>query len=399
MDPGSFDSGAKTFTVTIPSGLTSSTTYNFTAWATGGTSVSGSSSAPESFSAPISFAPRGFVNAAPAATRSGSTFVPPIYNFRTPVDGGMLMVFNGNNATTGYPASAAADYSFTKMFNGPKPLVYYELDPIVGMAATTSSPASTGAGDPVSVGTIFYMLDRDLGALKPFNETTYNVGPSASDLTIYDAVGYYYQWNLNVPSHSPYQSTGAANGNASPGVGANGRANNQTGWAMQSDADLFCITMSSPTAWLDNVTASQALNPSTSASWWTATKYDYSPERGNPCPAGYVIPSLNQYESMVGSLPAANQNLDGLYGLMKIGITRFRANTAGGPDVNNIAAMNNGNPVSVVLWTSSCKPGNVAHTFILDEATDSPNFLNTNTTGATPGKSCGIAVRCMRKLP
>jgi len=372
--------GANEFTVTV-TGLNPNTTYYFTAWATGGTRASSSAPAPESFGTPVSFAPQGFANApAPAPTRSGAAFTGRIYNFRTPVDGGKHWLFNSGLAGYTYTFTSATvpagtvipAYSFTQMYVAPATtasLIYYELDPIVGDDGVT-----------------YYMLDRNLGAVKTFDATDYT---TANAYPNWDPVGYYYQWGLKVPSQSPFQSTTAANGGGTVGpalgTAATARGGVQGTWMPNT-------ATSTTAAGCDNIMHVGSTTNNDVTSWqytpWSTDAY-YQTVQGNPCPAGYIIPSDAQYNSIINVLPSTN--LDGLLASLKFGTTNLRNNS--GANVSSITTINSGTSGTVFLWTSSCRVGNTANCFYLAAGADKPIADNTLT---TPAKNNGFPVRCVR---
>jgi len=312
--PGAnFDPGTGTFTVDI-TGLAQNTTYYLSPFATNSVGQS----------TPL------------------STPVP----FRPAVDGGLQWLFNSSSAGYG------GGWSFTKMYQGTTQLVYFELDPIVGTDGAT-----------------YYLLDRDLGAVKPFDNTNYNVSPS-TNASNYDAIGYYYQWNLNVPSFSPFPSSS---------VTATTRAANQTAWL-----NAYATSASGAIPEAAFIVNGQNDGTSWPNTGWSTDSY-YNAIQGNPCPPGYVIPSSAQWGYLLSNWTATDKTWLNLFNKMKIGMTASRL-TSGAITTT---------PTYLWLWTSTCKAGQSADALYFDGT----NLLwdGTGTSGQTnAGKLIGAAVRCAR---
>ena len=215
----------------------------------------------------------------PYATNGiGSATVAEVSSFRTAVYGGKQLWFDRDRS----------GYSFQRMIEGAADMVYYELDPI-----------------PVDA-TTYYVLDRNLGAIRPFTAANYTTQVSDVSTDILECVGYFYQWGLNVPSYSPYL------------LQSGSRYDLQATWVVNSNSEASGqIIPNGSTA----IGPNPQLWPEDGLSWTGPEYTNYNAYQGNPCPAGYKLPDNTDVSAISGPSGLNVVTLAGLHPYMRLGRT------------------------------------------------------------------------------
>lgn len=262
-----------------------------------------------------------------AANAHGETVYGEICQIHTAVTGGALY---------GLDLESGLTPSYKNMVYGDTQLLYYELDPIV------------------SGNTVYYLLDRNLGATKACGEHFYD---KAFDTGItypllFEAAGYYYQFDRAIPSSTP---------------------------------DVKVVTNMSTPPW--RWTQSEAMfdDPpmNLTGDVWTVDN----------CPEGYTMATTEDLTAIVNALEPtqARQTLPNLFRATRFGVTGWRAPANGN--------MTNGSLVTSELWCA-------------DAGTPKGTGKNTGAyvmrIGAPPTGSFSIAaaasrftgrpIRCLRKV-
>lgn len=177
--------------------------------------------------------------------------------FRAAVSGGSQYEFD--------PDAPADGDSHTRLRQNETALVYWELEPIE------------------TTGSIYYFLDRNLGATEVFTETNYSKGPVTNQTSTWQSVGYYYRFNFPVPS-------------ATPDMMITTNIDARYGWQSQGTA-----------------------TEETKGKVWT----------NNVCPEGYVIPTEAQFQEILEYF-GDNNSFENLHSVLKVGVTGIRASGKGG---------------------------------------------------------------------
>ena len=315
------------------------------------------------------FATNATGSSAPLAT-------PP--QFRPAIDGGKQWRFDNAAVVTGIPGHGTT-FSFEKMqqpADAPN-LVYYELDPIEGADGIT-----------------YYMLDRNLGALAAYSDdpaSDYYYGnwvtaptPPATELIRNDAVGYFYQYGLNTPSFSPYLVDGSRT------------SATQTPWVTTVAPAPVELSEIIDTTTEDNINYAWQDD-----GWPVGTPYSY--KLGNPCPAGYVIPTIDQYFYMQETpgmvLDAGNFAATSASYFERFRISYSGRRQQGGNLLNNPAGTY---MYDKMVWSKTCNRANGYVFGIRWDNVDSVPTLTVITRATTvsnlQSKVWSMPVRCMRKL-
>ena len=184
--------------------------------------------------------------------------------------------------------------------------VYFELDPI----DVTIDDLLAGASNPAKL----YFLDRNLGANERFPDCATDVTPEYWGRY----VGDYYRWGMKAPNliHSEASAAGFISGN--------NNAMLQVGWS----------TDPVPT---DNV--------------W--------PAANNPCPDGYHVPSVFEWQAfskaVAAARPATNGNFQDVYDFIYLGKTGFRTTNGTMNNQSTIYSNTNVNitTLGAFLWSST----------------------------------------------
>lgn len=243
------------------------------------------------FEAEISGLAQGVVYYKPfAVNASGESVLEELCQISTVVGGGFQYVFD---KTLGNVPM------YNNMVFSANELSYLELDPIVNGEVT------------------YYMLDRNIGASIPYDKSFYtNVfDTDISCPKLFDAAGYYYQFNRNKPSATP-------------------------------DVKIVSNMGSEPYNWTK--TESYFVNPGLKAAEWQVDN----------CPEGYVMPTSDDFKAIVSAVAQdrQNQTLVNLFPATRFGITGARA-PANGNMTASTASSN-----TVEFWTKNAdSDGNTAN--------------------------------------
>ena len=213
------------------------------------------------FEATISDITSGMVYYKPFAENAkGKVVLDETCEVMTVIDGGQL--YNFDRTTNLTPICDNMYLTDTR-------LEYLELDPIVTPDA------------------IYYLLDRNIGALRPYSEDNYfktmdnQVSPE-----MFESAGYYYQFDRPVPSATP---------------------------------DLKEITNIGSAPWNWTKEAASFNNPkfNTDGDTWTSDN----------CPEGYEIPTLEDFTAIINAIEpeTARQTLPNLFEATRFGTTGSRA--------------------------------------------------------------------------
>lgn len=186
----------------------------------------------------------------PFATNEFGEATGKVMTFRMPVYGGKQYEFD-NTTTSGMP--------HTRMKFNKTDLYYWELDPI-RMGTDT-----------------YYFLDRNLGAIVPFGRDNFATIPENNQESTWSSIGYYYQFNRNVPS-------------ATPDINIKTSLTGQYGWTNKETPV--------GSTWINTI-----------------------------CPEGYVIPDRNVFNELI--MHASDGSLEGFFEMLRIGITGIRNPGAG----------------------------------------------------------------------
>ena len=216
--------------------------------------------------------PEGIVYYKPFASNSqGNSELDQVLQVRTAVSGGNSYTFDpAKNLIPTYANMVVAEGT---------ELTYFELDPIV---VTSGNPAVTKA---------YYLLDRNLGATVAYGADFYDksFADAANYPKLFDAAGYYYQWDRAIPSATP-------------------------------DMNVTSNINGSPYNW------------SNKEGYFTNPPMNLTTEWGSKvCPEGYDLPTMAQITEMVAAVePAAiNQTMPRLFKAMRFGTTGMRNGTNG----------------------------------------------------------------------
>ena len=177
----------------------------------------------------------------------------------TAVDGGYLYRFD---------MFRKLSPSYNNVYLSNIPAIYFELDPI----KTTD-------------GTVYYLLDRNLGANRPYDESFYD--RSFLEITTYpdlfDAAGYYYQFDRQFPSITPDVKV-ATPVDISP-------------YMWSSTPALFNPSMSMASVWESDV-----------------------------CPEGYDLPTVADIKAIMNAIEpdASKQTLENIFAATRFGVTASR---------------------------------------------------------------------------
>lgn len=224
------------------------------------------------FELELTSVPEGIVYYKPFASNAqGNSELDQVLQVRTAVSGGNSYMFDpAKNLIPTYANMVVAEGT---------ELTYFELDPIV---VTSGDPAVTKA---------YYLLDRNLGATVAYGEDFYDksFADAAKYPKLFDAAGYYYQWDRAIPSATPDMNV-TSNINGNP-----------YNWS-NKDGYFTNPPMNTTTGWGAKV-----------------------------CPEGYDLPTMAQITEMVSAVEpvANNQNLPRLFRAMRFGTTGLRNGTNG----------------------------------------------------------------------
>ncbi len=230
------------------------------------------------FETELTALPEGIIYYKPFATNQhGEAVYGEVCQIRTAVDGGLLYVLDTERGQT--PA-------YNNMVLSNTSLTYYELDPIV------------------SGNTVYYMLDRNVGATMPYQESFYDKAfdTDISYPSLFEAAGYYYQFDRPIPSATP---------------------------------DVKVVTNMSSAPWR-----------------WTQSESMYDPPMNltgdvwtvNNCPEGYTMATSEDMTAIINAIEptVARQTLPNLFKATRFGTTGWRAPANGN--------MTNGSLETCDLW-------------------------------------------------
>ena len=209
-----------------------------------------------------------------AVNASGEGTIADVCQVSTKIDGGKQYMFD---------KTIGSLPMFNNMVFSDYNLEYVELDPIVAGNAT------------------YYMLDRNLGATIPYNDEIYSetFDTDLSCPELFDAAGYYYQFNRSKPSATP-------------------------------DVKIVTNMGAEPYNWTK--TESYYKNPGMNTAEWVV----------NNCPAGYEMPTSDEMTAIVQALVQDNpaQTLSNLYPATRFGVTGARAPANGNMTANTASLVN-----------------------------------------------------------
>lgn len=204
-----------------------------------------------------------------------------------------------------------------------KELSYFELDPIEGTSAT------------------YYLLDRNLGSHAPYlsSDAGKRISNLEADENQRKRVGAYYQWGRDIPSVT---------------------------WQMPAGANLN----------------KNDLN----YSWIEPTAVKGSSWEVNPCPDGYEIPTIAQWNEILAAAKGeeALATIQSIYGTLLVGPTAFINPTNGG--------RNTGKPYDCFLWTKDV----TTTTDPVEVFTVQPSASATQDGIVTVQRNACAPVRCVR---
>jgi len=230
------------------------------------------------FQTTLNALPEGIVYYKPfAVNEHGETVLGETCQIGTAIDGGFLYQFD---------ATIGKKPMYNNMVLSTTRLIYFELDPII------------------SDQTIYYMLDRNLGATIPYDLSFYDQSFVNLYPLLFNAAGYYYQFDRPIPSCTPdVQLT--SNMGAAP-------------YWWSQDATLYNPPMNTGDTWLNN-----------------------------NCPEHYVMPTSADLKAIVAAIrPAqAEQTLPNLFQATRWGTTGRRA-----PANGNMTNIPQGQMVGSDLW-------------------------------------------------
>ena len=275
------------------------------------------------FSAELTSVEGGVVYYKPFAVNSkGEAVTDAVYAARTAINGGKLYCFDASKRLTP---------TYNNMILSNTDLLYYELDPV------TSSTA------------VYYILDRNIGATMPYGESFYNksFAQSAEYPELFEAAGYYYQFDRPIPSSTP-------------------------------DMKVTGQITASPHNWTN--TASYFTDPEmneTGPTW-----------EQKVCPPGYDLPTQEEMTDILATLQPieADQTMPKLFKAMRFGAT-------GGRTYANGNLLNNTDPTACEIWLKGPHPTGNKEGIIMrikTPPTGTVAFGNANRYSARP-------VRCIRK--
>ena len=243
------------------------------------------------------------------------------YAVRTAINGGKLLCFDSTKHLT--PTCNNIVESNTDV-------IYYELDPI-----------ETGSA-------VYYMLDRNLGATRPHDLSTYNksFADAATYPELFDAAGYYYQFDRPIPSTTP-------------------------------DIKITGVLTASPYYW--TATASFFNNPpmnEVGPTW-----------ESKVCPEGYDLPTDAEIAEIITAVCPieADRTMANLFEATRFGVTGSRTKANGN-------LLNNTDPKTCEIWLKGSHPAKAdAKTMkIAAPPTGKVTYPNAN-------RYSGRPVRCIRK--
>ncbi len=275
--------------------------------------------------------PQGIVYFRPfAANTHGESVYGHELQISTAIDGGLLWSLDVNKGLTP---------TYRNMVQLGAKVTYFELDPIV------------------SGNTVYYILDRNLGATMPYGEDFYD--KSFNDWekypNLFNAVGYYYQFDRPIPSATPDMQV-ITNMSAVP-------------YRWTNSKDLF---------------SSPAMNL-TGTSWEQPV-----------CPEGYIIPTIEDFTAIVNAVQpvAANQTIPGLFQATRFGVTGWRA-----PANGNMVT--NASPVTCDFWVRETKTTGTTeteHATVAIMRIAAPPVGKYSATTKATTRYTGRPVRCIRKV-
>jgi hypothetical protein len=200
-----------------------------------------------------------------------------IYSFSTGINGGRLYIY---------------DTAVGKLYQGETTLDYFELPPL----SITVTNLTNGMTEQKTV----WLLDRNLGALEPFPQVSMtDDSPQGIMDWTEKYVGYFYQWGRAVPGMVYRRSEGT------------------TTTPTQMDANTFVSGSNKQIQEAIGWTNDQTLIPQDNQ--W--------PSSANPCPPGYRVPTLFEFQGIAKAVAAAgtgNGNWNDVYTYMRLGKTGFR---------------------------------------------------------------------------
>lgn len=272
--------------------------------------------------------PQGTVYFKPyAANAHGETIYEEVCQIHTAVDGGQLYVLDLESGQTP---------TYKNMVYGAARLIYYELDPVR------------------SGNTVYYLLDRNLGATTAFEERFYDQAfdPGITHPELFEAAGYYYQFDRAIPSATP-------------------------------DVKVVTNMSSIPWRWTQSEAMYDDPAMNLKGDVWTVDN----------CPEGYTMATGEDLTAIVNALEpiSSRQTLPNLFRATRFGVTGWRAPANGN--------MTNGSLVTSEVWCA-------------DAGTPKGTGKNTGAyimrIGAPPAGTFSIAVatsrftgrpiRCLRKV-
>lgn len=272
--------------------------------------------------------PEGTVYYKPyAANAHGETLFDKICQIHTAISGGRLYTLDITRGLT--PTYKNMVYSDTQ-------LLYYELDPIV------------------SGNTVYYMLDRNLGATMPFDESFYDKAfdTGITHPRLFEATGYYYQFDRAIPSATP-------------------------------DVKVVTNMSSAPWRWTQSEAMYDDPAMNLTGDVWTVDN----------CPEGYTMATTEDLTAIVNAVEPtpARQTLPNLFRATRFGATGWRAPANGN--------MTNGSLVTSEVWCADAgtPKGTGKNTGAYIMRIGAPPTGRFSIATAT-SRFTGRPIRCLRKV-
>lgn len=283
------------------------------------------------FEVTVSDVAEGMVYYKPYAENAqGKVELDEVCEVMTVIDGGQLYNFDRTKNLT--PICDNMYLTDTR-------LEYLELDPIVTPDA------------------VYYLLDRNLGALRPYTEDNYfKTMDNVANPDMFEAAGYYYQFDRPVPSATP---------------------------------DLKEISNIGSAPWNWTKEAASFKNPkfNKNGDTWMS----------DVCPEGYEIPTFDDFTAIIKAIEPtkARQTIPNLFSATRFGTTGSRA-----PANGNMT--NKGLNVGCEFWVKDAgvptdKKGEILAYCMKIAGAPSGTFIS-DKTKSTCVRYTGRPVRCVRKV-
>lgn len=200
----------------------------------------------------------------------------------------------------------------------------------------------------------YYFLDRNLGASKVAENST-----NTKDM---NSIGYIYQFGYSIPSSEP--STGYA-------------AQANYGWVNDNNIISYDIE--------------------------TGPYGEYQKWKNDPSPIGYHIPTSKEWQFLIDSFTESEQNIEGAYSKLLIGLTMCRNNAGNGQNEKYAILLSSDSQISTTGTTSPRGAFYANEDGMLSFGGLNPiggvvGNLPNNNGYVNVTQSGGAPIRCMRKM-